>query len=61
MLEQRLQLAFNRIQELQNQKLDFKDYVKFEQKTELGVSSLDYRMKQADRTLRNTIDYMLRY
>ena len=54
-------MAFNRIQELKNNKLDFKDYVKFEQKAEVGLKDARFRFEQIEASLRNTIDYMLRY
>lgn len=59
--DQRLKMAFNRIQELKNNKLDFKDYVKFEQKAEVGLKDARFRFEQIEASLRNTIDYMLRY
>ena len=47
--------------EIKNAKLDFKDYVIFEQKTELDIESHRYRFEKVENTLREALDYMLRF
>ena len=46
---------------MDREKLDFKEYIKFEAKTEFNFERHRMRFEQVESSLREAIDYMLRY
>ena len=59
--KQRLQLACKQIEALQNDKLAASEYKKFEAMTNMELKSMNSRFEQMENTVRETIDYVVRY
>lgn len=54
-------MAFKQIRELKNEKVDFKEYVKFEAQTQYDLKVNNMRFNQIEKTMKESIDYMIRY
>ena len=60
-IDQRIEMLFSRIAELKNEKEDKKKVDKLDFFTKMGFKNTKYHIDQLEDSLRNTVDYMLRY